>query len=226
MEFHWCAASVWLISTAWAFADDPVQLVRPRSSDGDGEIQIGGELKQWHKVTLTLNGPFAHERDQQPNPFTDYLMKVRFTHESGQPDYVVQGYFAADGDAANSSLQSGVKWRAHLSPDKPGRWTYRTSFAAGLAVAVEETAEAITDGRGLLGIWRNYEEMTANARLIAAAPEMVEVVEKAPLKVAAERLEGLIGADMTLGDQILIDMLKVLASDQDRILSKIKGEEQ
>ncbi len=143
MKLHWRAASVWLISTAWAFADDPVQLVRPRSSDGDGEIQISGELKQWHKVTLTLNGPFAHERDQQPNPFTDYVMKVRFTHESGQPDYVVQGYFAADGDAANSSLQSGVKWRAHLSPDKPGRWTYRTSFAAGLAVAVEETAEAI-----------------------------------------------------------------------------------
>ena len=109
----------------------------------------------------------------------------------------------------------------------PGPWrAFWTKDGKSLLGIGEETAEAITDGRGLLGIWRNYEEMTANARLIAAAPEMVEVVEKAPLKVSAERLEGLIGADMTLGDQILIDMLKVLASDQDRILSKIKGEEQ
>ena len=27
------------------------------------ETQISGELRQWHKVTLTVNGPFANESD-------------------------------------------------------------------------------------------------------------------------------------------------------------------
>ncbi len=89
---------------------------------------LDGELKQWHNVILTLDGPFANESDDKPNPFTDYQMDVRFTHESGSPSYLVPGYFAADGNAAESSAVSGNKWRAHLSPDKTGSWEYRISF--------------------------------------------------------------------------------------------------
>jgi hypothetical protein len=107
-----------------------------RQPDGSGAVAISGELRQWHKVTLTLDGPFAHERDSQPNPFTDYAFNVTFTHESGSPKYVVPGYFAADGNAANSSADSGVKWRAHLSPDKAGKWTYTVFFAKGKEAAV------------------------------------------------------------------------------------------
>lgn len=107
-----------------------------RQPDGSGAIAISGELKQWHKVTLTLDGPFAHERDPQPNPFTDYAFNVTFTHESGSPKYVVPGYFAADGNAANSGADSGMKWRAHLSPDKAGKWTYTVFFANGKEAAV------------------------------------------------------------------------------------------
>jgi hypothetical protein len=101
--------------------------------DGDGRVEIGGELKQWHKVTLTIDGPFADEQDTSPNPFTDYRMEVRFTHESGTPNYLVPGYFAADGDAAETSATSGTKWRAHLSPDKAGRWDYAVSLHHGPA---------------------------------------------------------------------------------------------
>ena len=110
----------------------------PRPTDGDGTVEIGGELKQWHKVTLTLDGPFAAERDEQPNPFTEHAFRVRFRHESGSPDYTVPGYFAADGGAAESSASSGVKWRAHLCPDKPGAWTYRTEFRTGAHAALGE----------------------------------------------------------------------------------------
>jgi hypothetical protein len=109
-----------------------------RQSDGSGAVAISGELKQWHKVTLTLDGPFAHERDNEPNPFTDCAMTVTFTHESGSPKYTVPGYFAADGNAANTSAESGTKWRAHLSPDKPGKWAYAVSFVKGKHVAVSE----------------------------------------------------------------------------------------
>jgi len=91
-------------------------------------VSISGELKQWHNVILTLQGPMANESDIDPNPFIDYQMDVVFTHESGTPEYKVPGYFAADGNAAETSAQSGDKWRAHLSPDKTGTWNYRIAF--------------------------------------------------------------------------------------------------
>src|SRR5215207_7277697 len=94
-------------------------------------VSIAGELRQWHKVTLTLNGPEASELGTVPNPFIDYRMIVTFVHESGTRAYTVPGYFAGDGDAANSSATSGNKWRAHFAPDAQGRWTYRISFVAG-----------------------------------------------------------------------------------------------
>lgn len=127
-------------------------LTQPRQPDGSGEVVLSGELKQWHKVTLTLDGPFAHERDNQPNPFTDLSFDVTFSHESGTPSYTVPGYFAADGDAANSGAQSGTKWRAHLSPDKPGRWTYSTSLLRGKHVALaSEVRQAVSPGWGRSG---------------------------------------------------------------------------
>ncbi|WP_162340705.1 DUF5060 domain-containing protein [Cyclobacterium salsum] len=109
-----------------------------RKADGNGEVDVSGELKEWHKVTLTMDGPFAHELDKEPNPFTDYRMSVRFVHESGEPEYVVPGYFAADGNAAESGADNGIKWRAHLSPDKSGEWHYEVSFLKGELAAVSD----------------------------------------------------------------------------------------
>lgn len=103
------------------------ETVVKRQPDGDGSIKVSGELKQWHKVTLTLDGPFAHELDNAPNPFTDYYLRVAFTHESGKK-YYVPGYFAADGDAANSSADSGTKWRVNFTPDLTGSWNYSIIF--------------------------------------------------------------------------------------------------
>jgi len=100
--------------------------------------EITGELKQWHKVTVTIDGPSAHETNNAPNPFRDYRMTVNFTHESGSPRYSVPGYFAADGNAGQTSATSGNKWRAHLSPDKPGKWNYSISLLAGKNVAADE----------------------------------------------------------------------------------------
>ena len=141
-----------ILGTAFAAAaEKATPAVEPRGTDGDGTARITGELKQWHKVTLTLDGPFAHERDQKPNPFTDYRMTVAFRHASGTPDYRVPGYFAADGNAAEASAESGTKWRAHLSSDKPGKWTYSVSFVRGPGAALDPstTGEKLAkyDGR-------------------------------------------------------------------------------
>jgi uncharacterized protein DUF5060/collagenase-like protein with putative collagen-binding domain len=111
-----------------------------RQAGGSAAAVVSGELRQWHKVTLTFNGPQASETDTSPNPFTDYRMTVVFTHESGAPRYEVPGYFATDGDAANTSATAGNKWRAHVSPDKVGKWNWRASFVSGQNVATMPTA--------------------------------------------------------------------------------------
>lgn len=105
------------------------------------EVFVSGELRQWHKITITLDGPIASESGQT-NPFLDYRLVVTFHHPESGLTYHVPGYFAADGDAANTSASSGNKWRAHLSPDHPGQWNYVVSFRKGKAVAVSDGPEA------------------------------------------------------------------------------------
>ena len=115
------------------------------------DVAIEGELRLWHAVTLTLDGPHARELDETPNPFLDYAFTVTFSHESGSPEYVVPGYFAADGNAAESSADAGNKWRAHVSPDKPGKWTWKASFRQGKHAAIDGGGEALDPFDGLSG---------------------------------------------------------------------------
>ncbi len=42
------------------------------------EASVLGELQQWHKVPLTIDGPEAAEGGKT-NPFLDYRMQVTFT---------------------------------------------------------------------------------------------------------------------------------------------------
>lgn len=110
-------------------------LQQPRGRDGDQSIKISGELMEWHKVTLSVNGPYAHEQDNAPNPFTDYGFWVTFLHADGT-NYRVPGYFAADGNAANTSAESGNIWRAHFAPDRPGNWRYSIEMTEGKHTAL------------------------------------------------------------------------------------------
>lgn len=116
-----------------------------RGEMGDGSVKVTGELKQWHKVTLTLDGPFAHEKDNKPNPFTDYRFSVEFEHESGEPEYVVPGYFAADGKASETSAESGTKWRVHFSPEQAGKWSYRLLHEAVKRDAKGDVSATVAD---------------------------------------------------------------------------------
>ncbi|MCK5172503.1 MAG: DUF5060 domain-containing protein, partial [Planctomycetes bacterium] len=101
---------------------------------------VTGELKQWHKVTVMFDGSDTSETATS-NPFTDYRLNVTFTAPSGQ-QYVVPGYYAADGNAANTGADSGGKWRAHLAPDEAGKWKYQASFRTGKMIAVADDLEA------------------------------------------------------------------------------------
>ena len=114
-----------------AASDEVSAFVLP---DSGGTAQITGELKKWHKVTLNFAGPTTSE-SATPNPFTDYRLNVTFSHPGTGKTYVVPGYFAADGNAGNTSASSGNVWRAHFAPDETGVWTYAASFRSGSNVA-------------------------------------------------------------------------------------------
>ncbi len=120
---------------------------------GGAVVEVSGELTQWHKVTLTLDGVYARETDDDPNPFTDLRMTVVFTHESGAPIYAVPGYFAADGNAAQTSAGAGNKWRAHFAPDGTGTWKYRIEFVRGpgAALAADAPGAAVAPFHGAAG---------------------------------------------------------------------------
>ncbi|MBD3320412.1 MAG: DUF5060 domain-containing protein, partial [Chitinivibrionales bacterium] len=110
---------------------------------------ITGELKKWHKVTLTWEGPHAEETGT-PNPFLNYRLNVTFT--KGSKSYTVPGYFAADGDAANTGGSSGNKWRVHFAPDETGTWNYTVAFRQGTNIAVTNDAgTAVTPFDGETG---------------------------------------------------------------------------
>lgn len=115
-------------------------LIQPRQPNGNGDVAVSGELKVWHKITLTLDGPYAHEQDNTPNPFTDHRLTVEFRHGDGTT-YSVPGYFAADGNAGETSSESGTKWRAHFAPDRSGEWSYRLSFVSGEMAALDADAK-------------------------------------------------------------------------------------
>ena len=108
-------------------------------NDSKSGVAITGELKKWHKVTLSFNGPDTSE-DATPNPFLDYRLNVTFL--KGSKRYTVPGYYAADGSASETGAAGGNKWRVHFTPDEVGTWTYKVSFRSGPAVAVSASPEA------------------------------------------------------------------------------------
>jgi hypothetical protein len=114
---------------------------RPQAS----RAVVSGEQQRWHKVTLTFDGPETAE-GADPNPFRDYRLDVTFT--KGGRRVTVPGYFAADGNAAETSAERGGRWRAHFLPDEEGTWEYRASFRTGRDIAISPEAAA---GYGVAG---------------------------------------------------------------------------
>lgn len=67
--------------------------------------RVTGEQKKWHRVTVNLTGPATSE-NATPNPFRDYRLTVRFRHLGSKKDYHVPGYFAADGNPAETGADA------------------------------------------------------------------------------------------------------------------------
>jgi hypothetical protein len=111
------------------------------SANGGRAAGIYGELKKWHKATIIFEGPETSETSAT-NPFLNYRLNVTFSHAGSGKSYVVPGYYAADGNAAETSAGSGNKWAVHFAPDEVGEWTYAASFRTGANVAVDASPTA------------------------------------------------------------------------------------
>ncbi len=98
------------------------------------EAAVSGELKVWHRVTLTLEGPQTSEQDSV-NPFLQSSLEVVF--QQGDKQIHVRGFYAADGHAAETGASEGNVWQAYFTPDTEGRWTY-----VGTLVVNSDTGEA------------------------------------------------------------------------------------
>lgn len=157
-------------------ADNRAKTTREFGVTEKGSVTVTGELKTWHKVTLTFDGPTATETDAK-NPFLDYRLSVTF--HKGDKHIVVPGYFAADGAAANTSASRGTKWRVHFRPDETGRWQYSVSFRTGAGVALKLDADntgsaggSPLDGRQGTFIVRESDKVAPDLR----APDLGRVV--------------------------------------------------
>ncbi len=106
---------------------------------------ISGESREWHAITFDFSGPRTGETDDF-NPFLNYRLNVTFTHKKSDKTYLVPGFFAADGDAANTSATKGNVWRVYFTPDETGKWTYSVSFRKGDKIAVSDDPRAGESG--------------------------------------------------------------------------------
>lgn len=107
------------------------------------KYQILGEQQVWRTLTIDFTGPESSEI-AAVNPFADYRLDVVFS--KSDKTYEVPGYYAACGQAALNSCDSGNVWRVHFTPDMPGAWKYKVKFVTG-----EDVATGV-DGKKVKGL--------------------------------------------------------------------------
>ncbi len=105
----------------------------------DGEKNADGSIKKWHRIEVALDGPNLAE---EPDTFRNYRLDVTFISPSNQR-FEVAGFFDGDGEPANTSANSGDKWKARFTTGEEGQWRYNVSFVTGTDVAAN-----ITGGNG------------------------------------------------------------------------------
>ena len=97
------------------------------------------EYPKWQTVTLNFHGPETSE-DAADNPFLNYRLRVSFKHADAQ--YTMRGFYAADGDAANTSADRGNVWQVRFTPVREGEWEYAAQLERGDSIALAGESEA------------------------------------------------------------------------------------
>ena len=110
----------------------------PINVEGE-EGQIRGALQAWHPMDIVFHGPVTHEAADDPNPFLDYRLVVKFTGPNGQT-YDIPGFYDGDGEGGSS----GDVWRVRFAPDEGGLWSYTTIFRTMTRAALHEALDSGT----------------------------------------------------------------------------------
>ncbi len=95
-------------------------------------------VAQFHTLTLKFEGPGTSESAVE-NPFTDYRLLVRFTHK--EEEFLIRGFYGADGNAAETSADSGRIWMARFTPNRLGEWNYEASLKRGDMIAIDDNPD-------------------------------------------------------------------------------------
>ncbi len=102
------------------------------------EKETFDNYEQWHTITLSFDGEETSET-ADTNPFLDYKLLVDFRHKESQ--YKIRGFYAADGNAAETSATSGSVWQVRFTPDKLGEWSYEATMYKGEGIVLREIGE-------------------------------------------------------------------------------------
>jgi hypothetical protein len=113
------------------------------------QTTVIGELRQYHKVTLQYTSAATYNETNGDALFRDIRLNVTITSPSNVV-FVVPGYFAGDGDAANTSVTTGNKFNVNFTPTEIGTYTYTTSFRTANDIALESPVNNTT-GTALTG---------------------------------------------------------------------------
>ncbi|BAM03133.1 DUF5060 domain-containing protein [Phycisphaera mikurensis] len=86
---------------------------------------------------VTLDFPVEETSETAAdNPFLNRRLQVRF--EKDGEAFSVPGFYAADGDAAETDADAGGVYRVRFTPPAPGTWRYEVAFRRGPGVAIDD----------------------------------------------------------------------------------------
>ena len=111
------------------------------NSNRQSQFSIEGEFKRWSKVTFVYKGPQSSEIGEI-NPFLNYRIDAEISNKSSV--YHINGYYAADGNAAHTSAKEGSIWKLHFMPPDTGIWNYTIAFREGNNINIEKLSEIKT----------------------------------------------------------------------------------
>lgn len=114
-------------------------------------VKVPGDPRRWSPLEVWFQGPTHKELDEQPNPFLDYRLTVRFTAPGGER-FDVPGFFDGNG----SGVGTGDIWKARFTPGQVGTWTFQASFRTGtnLAISLDPLAGQPAAFDGLSGAFQ------------------------------------------------------------------------
>ncbi len=164
-------------------------------------LPVSGAI--FHPLTFDFVGPQTSETSAA-NPFTDYRLIVSFFAPGSDTPIHIRGFYAADGNAADTGAADGNIWRAIFTPNKTGIWRWTARLATGSDIAIDLQPEsgntiAMPQSSGSFRVGPSLAEgkdwrAPAHGRLVAQGGELIATGSGRPwLKTGANSPENLLG---------------------------------